>query len=135
MTPPGGENGITSLPVSQIKSLKWHITRKCYEIEQKSTLITNRSAIASQNLLFYLTCDATWRRSRRSITSGFIEKSLSSRKTWKRYVIEQKLTLITIRKLAIAFPNLPFYLTYDSTCQRNRRYISSDFMINALNRA
>ena len=42
-------------------------------IEQKFTLITNRkSAIAFQNRPLYLTCDATWRRNWRYITSGLI---------------------------------------------------------------
>jgi hypothetical protein len=44
-------------------------------IEQKFTLITNRkSAIAFQNPPLYLTCDATWRRNRRYVTSGLIKK-------------------------------------------------------------
>ena len=108
------------------KSLKWRITRKRYVIEQKLTLITNRkSAIAVQNLSFNLTCDATWRRNRRYVTSGYIQKSLKSRVTRKRYAIEQKLTLITNRKSAIAFRNLPFYLTCDATWRRKRRYVTS----------
>ena len=32
-----------------------------------------KSAIAVQNLLFNLTCDATWRRNRRYVTSGLIK--------------------------------------------------------------
>src|SRR5208282_4388237 len=75
MTPPGGEIGVTSLPVSQTKSLKSLIARKRYVMEQKLTLNTNRkSAIAFQNLPFYLTCDAIWRRNRRYVTSGFTNK-------------------------------------------------------------
>ena len=50
-------------------------TRKRYWIEQKLTLITNRkSVIAVQNLSSNLTCDATWRRNRRYVTSGFTNK-------------------------------------------------------------
>src|SRR5208282_671888 len=110
------------------KSLKSHITRKGYVIDQKLTLNTNRkSAIAFQNLPFNLTFDATWRRNRRYVTSGFIKKIIKSHITRKRYVIEQKLTLITNRKSAIAFQNLPFNLTCDATWRRNRRYVTSGF--------
>ena len=108
------------------KSLKSHITRKRYAIEQKLTLIANRkSAIAVQNLWFNLTCDATWRRNRRYITSGFINKITKTRITRNRYLIEQKLTLITNRKSAIAVQNLSFNLTCDATWRRNRRYVTS----------
>src|SRR5208282_2806076 len=75
MTPPDGEIDVTSLPVSQTKSLKSLIARKRYVIDQKLTLNTNRkSAIAFQNLRFNLTRDATWRRNRRYVTSGFTNK-------------------------------------------------------------
>src|SRR5208282_4622799 len=115
------------------KIIKSRITRKRYVIEQKLTLNTNRkSANAFQNMPFYLTCDATWRRNLRYVTSGFIKKVIKSRITRKRYVIEQKLTLITNRKSAIAIQSLPFYLTYDATWRRSGRYVSSDFMKNAL---
>ena len=41
----------------------------------KFTLITNRkSAIVFQNLPSNLTCDATWRRNRHYVTSGFTNK-------------------------------------------------------------
>src|SRR5271157_5418687 len=74
MTPPSGEIGVTSLPVSK-QLLKSRITRKRYVIEQKLTLISNRkSAIAFQNLPFNLTCDATWQRNRRYVTSGLTNK-------------------------------------------------------------
>ena len=43
-------------------------------IEQKLTLITNRkSEIAFQNPPLYLTCDATWRRNQRYVTSGLMK--------------------------------------------------------------
>ena len=112
--------------------LKSHITRKRYVIEQNLTLIKNRkSAIAFQNLLFYLTCgDATWRRNRRYVTSCIIQNLKKSSITRKRYVIEQKLTLITNRKSAIAFRNLPFHLTCFATWRRNRWYFTSCLIKN-----
>ena len=98
-------------------------------IEQKLALITNRkSAIAVQNMSFKLTCDATWRRNRRYVASGFIKKSPKSLLARKRYVIEQKLTLITNRKSAIAVRNLSFNLTSDATWRRNRHYVTSGFI-------
>src|SRR5208282_4681962 len=109
-----------------IKSL---ITWKRYMIVQKITLITNRkSAIAFQNPPLYLTCDSTWRRNRRYVTSGLLKNSQKSCITLKRYVIEQKLTLFANRKAAIAFQNPPLYLTCDATCRRNRRYVTSGLM-------
>src|SRR5208282_2683650 len=115
------------------KILKSRITRKRYVIEQKLTLITNRkSVIAFQSMQFYLTCDATWRRNRRYVTSGIITKSLKSHITWKEYSIEQKLTLITNRKLAIAFQNLQFYLTCDATWRRNQSYVTSGIIKKSL---
>ena len=96
------------------KITKTCITRKRYLIKQKLTLITNRkSAIAVQHLSFNLTCDATWRKNRRYLTSGFIKKTIKSRLTRKRYAKEQKLTLIANRKSAIAVQNLSFNLTCD----------------------
>src|SRR5271157_2312013 len=89
-------------------------------IEQKFTLITNRkSAIAFQNPPLYLTCDATWRRNRRDVTSGLMKKFAKSCITWKRYVIEQMYTLITNRKSAIAFPKPSSYFTCEATWRRN----------------
>src|SRR5208282_6074763 len=106
-----------------IKSL---ITWKRYMIVQKITLITNRkSAIAFQNPPLYLTCDSTWWRNRRYVTSGLLKKSQKSCITLKRYVIEQKLTLFVNRKAAIAFQNPPLYLTCDATWRRNWRYVTS----------
>ena len=120
MTPPSGEIGITSLPVSK-QLLKSRITRKRYVIEQKLTLITNRkSAIAFQNLLFYLTYDATWRRSGRYVSSDFIKNALKSRITWKRCTIEHTLQITTFRKSALAFKNLPFYFTEKSALRHFR---------------
>jgi len=111
------------------KITKTRITRKRYTTEQKLTLITNReSTIVVQNLSFNLTCDATWRRNRRYVTSRFIQKSLKSRITRKRYVLEQKLTLITNKKSAIAVQNLSFNFTCDATWWRNRRYVTSGFI-------
>jgi hypothetical protein len=130
VTPPGGEIGVTSFPVSKKKSLKARITRKRCAIKQKLTLITNRkSAIAVQNLTFNLTCAATWRRNRLYVTSGFIKKSCITRK-W--YAIEQKLTLIADRKSAITVQNLSFNLTCDATWRRNRRYVTSGFIKKSL---
>ena len=98
-------------------------------IEQTLTLITYRmSAIAFQNLPSNLTCDAIWRRNRRYVTSGFINKIIKTRITRKRYLIEQKLTLIANRKSAIAVQNLSFNLTCDATWRRNRRYVTSGFI-------
>ena len=73
----------------------------------------------------YLTWDATWRRNRRYVTSGFINKITKTRITRKRNLIDQKLTLITNRKSAIAVQNLSFNLTCDATWRRNRCYVTS----------
>ena len=40
-------------------------------------------------------------------------------------MIEQKLTLITNRKSAIAVQNMSFNLTCDATWRRNRHYVTS----------
>src|SRR5208282_1935595 len=48
--------------------------------------------------------------------------------TWKRYMIEQKFTLITNGKSTIAFQNPPLYLTCDATWRRNRRYVTFGLM-------
>src|SRR5208282_5346690 len=48
--------------------------------------------------------------------------------TWKRYMIEQKFTLITNRKSAIAFQNPALYLTCDANWRRNRRYVTSGLL-------
>jgi len=77
------------------------------------------SAIAFRNLPCYLTCDATWRINLRYVTSGFITKIIKSRIARNRYVIEQKLTLITNRKSANVLQNLILYLTCDTTFRRN----------------
>src|SRR5208282_1692272 len=99
-----------SLPVSQTKSLKSLIARKRYVIEQKLTLNTNRkSANDFQNMPFYLTCEATWRRNLRYVSSDFMKNALKSRITWKRCTIEQTLQYTTYSKSAIASQNLSFY--------------------------
>src|SRR5208282_2676891 len=70
----------------------------------------SKSAIASQNLSFYFTCDATWRLYRRSVTSGY--KKNKSRISQKRCELERKSQFITNRKSAFAFQNP----TLDLTC-------------------
>src|SRR5208282_4746871 len=122
----GGEIGVTSLPVSQTKSLKSLITRKRYVIEQKLTLITSmKSAIAFPNLPFCLTYDATWRRSGCYVSSDFMKNALKSRITWKRCTIEQTLQYTTYSKSAIASQNLSFYFTCDTTWRMYLCFVTS----------
>ena len=87
---------------------KSRITQKLYEMERKLLLITNRkSMIASQNQELNFTCDDTWRRKQRFVTSGLPQIAKKSLITQKRYEMEQKLLLITNMKSVIAFQNLP----------------------------
>ena len=75
-------------------------------MEQKLLLITNRkSMIASQNQKLNITCDDTWQRKRRFVTSGLPQNREKSLITQKRYKMEQKLLLITNMKSVIAFQN------------------------------
>src|SRR5208282_3262119 len=95
-----------------IKIAKSPITQKRNEIERKLLLITNRkSMIAFQNQLLYFTCDDTWRRKRRFVTSGLPQNREKSRITQKRYEMEQKLLLITNMKSVIAYQNPVLYFT------------------------
>ena len=117
------------------KSLKSRITPKRYAIEQKLALNTNRKlAIAVPNLSFNLTCVASWRRNRRYVTSGFINKITKTRITRKRYWIEQKLSLITNRKSAIAVQNMSFNLTCVATWRISRRSVTSSLQKKSKNR-
>jgi len=79
-------------------------------------LFTNRKfVIAFQDLGVHFTCDATWRKKRRFVTSGSEQNREKSIITEKRYEMERKLLLITNRKSVIAVQNPGLYLACDAT--------------------
>src|SRR5208282_1015107 len=100
-------------------------------MEQQLLLITNiKSVIAFQNAVLYFTCDDTWRRKRRFVTSGLPQNREKSRITQKWYEMEHKLLLITNMKSMIAFQNPVLYFTCDTTWRRKRRYVTSGLPLN-----
>ena len=50
--------------------------------------------------------------------------------SWKRCMIEPMLQLTTNRMSAIAFNNMPTYVTCDATKRRNRRLVTPGAMKN-----
>ena len=116
------------------KSLKSHITRKRYAIQQKLTLIANR-----KSQLPFRICHLIWLVTppggEIGVTSHPVStKSLKSRITRKWYAIEQKLTLITNGKSAIAVHNLSFDLPCVATWRINRRSVTYGLQNNSKNR-
>ena len=113
----------SGLPQNREKS---RITQKRYEMEHKLLLITNmKSMIAFQNPVLYFTCDTTWRRKRRYVTSALPQNREKLLITLKRNEIERKFLLITNSKSVLAFYNLPLQFIYGATWRRNRRYVTS----------
>ena len=102
-------------------------------IVQKLTLITNRKlAIAVQNLSFNLTCDATWRRNRRYVTSGFTKKRAKIAHNLETVHDRANIAINHLLESAIAFQNMSLYLTCDATWRRNRTYVTSGFITKSL---
>jgi len=100
-------------------------------MEQKLTLITIRkSAIAFQNLSSNLTCDATWRRNRRYVTSGFTNKITDIAYNSETVRDRAKVDITKNRTSAIAFWNLQCHLTCDAIKRTNLRYVTSGFIKN-----
>src|SRR5208282_612075 len=88
-------------------------------------LTYRKSMIAFQDLGVDFTCDATWRRKRRFVTSGLEQNREKSLITEKRYEMERKLLLITNRTWVIAFQEPILYFACGATWRRKQRFVTS----------